>query len=74
MAFAVLAEDYAGDCRDLRAFEEYVGGRAAVGVYARNVGEGVEGSGGRVARQSQLVKPGDEQVSRSEEHTSVPTR
>ena len=47
MAFAVLAEDDAGDGGDLRAFEQDVGGGAAVGVDARHVGEGVEGPGGR---------------------------
>src|SRR5207248_3497115 len=30
VALAVLAEDYAGDCCDLRAFEKEVGGGAAV--------------------------------------------
>src|SRR5438067_13527365 len=40
-ALAVLAEDDAGDCRDLRAFEQEVGGGAAVRVDVRHVGEGV---------------------------------
>src|SRR5579885_580426 len=56
VSLAVLAEDDAGHRRDLRAFEEDVGCGAAVFVDARNVGEGVEGSVRRVARESEFVE------------------
>src|ERR1700752_100445 len=59
---AVLAEDYAGDCRDVRAFEQDVCGGAAVFADARNVREGVESSVRRVAREVEFVESGDDDV------------
>src|SRR5437588_12070788 len=51
---AVLAEDDAGDCGDLRAFEQEVGGGAAVRVDVRHVGECVERAVRRVAREAEF--------------------
>lgn len=52
MAFAVLAEDDAGNGGDLRAFEQDVCGLPAVGVDARDIGESVESPGGTLASES----------------------
>jgi hypothetical protein len=49
MAFAVLAEDYAGDCCDLRAVKENVCGLTAICMDSRDIGEGVKSSGGTLA-------------------------
>src|SRR2546423_12415017 len=59
---AVLAEDDAGDCGDLRAFEKEVGGGAAVRVDVGHVGEGVERAVRRFAREAEFAEAGDEQV------------
>src|SRR5437588_3414808 len=59
-ALAVLAEDDAGDCGDLRAFEQGVGGGAAVPVNVGHVGEGVERAVRRVAGETEFAEAGDE--------------
>src|SRR4028119_786841 len=62
VAFAVFAEDDAGDGGDLRAVEQDFGGDATVGVDARNIGESIERPGGRRAVEADLVQTRDHQV------------
>src|SRR5437588_6944330 len=62
VALAVLAEDYAGDCCDLRAFEKEVGGGAAVRVDVGHVRERVERAVRRFAREAEFAEARDEQV------------
>src|SRR5688500_4206253 len=45
-----------------RATEARLGGGAAVGVDVQGVGEGVEGAGGRVAREPEFVEAADQEV------------
>src|SRR2546429_6208939 len=58
VAFAVCAEDDAGNCCDLRAVEQDVGGGAAVRVNARDIGESVESSGWIGAGEAEFVESG----------------
>ena|SRR5437868_879382 len=58
VAFAVCAEDDAGNCCDLCAVEQDVCGLAAVRVNARDIREGVESSGWILAGEAEFVESG----------------
>src|ERR1043165_6584327 len=58
-ALAVLAEDDAGHCGDLRAFGQGVGAGGAAGLDVRHFGEGVERAVRRVADEAEFAEAGD---------------
>ena len=56
MALAVFTEDDAGNGGDLRAFEQYLRGLAAVAADARDIRESIERAGRFFANAAQLIE------------------